>query len=239
MKKGIILILVLCMVLLTGCSDIKPKEALDETPSASVTSDTTVTKENESINNYKYYDVNLINIIDWTTETGAITVPTKIRTNGVTYRYVYNDNGERIAKYIGNDNRVDYTYEQPASGARSVLKSEKNNNYSVEYVYDDVDGIYHLTGLRYNDKDYTYIKDDNGNIIGIKDSAGNTVAEYSYTSKEFTTEVTTTNYTDVNIGDINSMLYENSYYDRETGFCCDYVYTNYIDGTPYQIKMFY
>lgn len=93
--------MVLCMVLLTGCSDIKPKEALDETPSASVMSDTTVTKENESINNYKYYDVNLINIIDWTTETGAITVPTKIRTNGVTYRYVYNDNGERIAKYIG------------------------------------------------------------------------------------------------------------------------------------------
>ena len=82
MKKGIILILVLCMVLLTGCSDIKPKEALDETPSASVESGTTVTKENESINNYKYYDVNLINIIDWTTETGAITVPTKIRTNG-------------------------------------------------------------------------------------------------------------------------------------------------------------
>ena len=166
-------------------------------------------------------------------------MPTKIRTNGVTFRYVYNDNGERIAKYIGNDIRVDYTYEQPASGARSVLKSEKNKNYSVEYVYDDVDGIYHLTGLWYYDEDYTYIKDDNGNIIGIKDSAGNTVAEYSYTSKEFTTEVTTTNYTDVNIGDINSMLYENSYYDRETGFCCDYVYTNYIDGTPYQIKMFY
>ena len=88
MKKGIILILVLCMVSLTGCSDIKPKEASDETPSASVESDTTVTKENESINNYKYYDVNLINIIDWTAETGAITVPTKIRTNGVTYRYV-------------------------------------------------------------------------------------------------------------------------------------------------------
>ena len=88
-------------------------------------------------------------------------------------------------------------------------------------------------------EDLANIKDDNGNIIGIKDSAGNTVAEYSYTSKEFTTEVTTTNYTDVNIGDINSMLYENSYYDRETGFCCDYVYTNYIDGTPYQIKMFY
>ena len=149
MKKRLILILVLCAVSLTGCSDIKPKEASDETPSASVENNTTVTKENESVNNYKYYDVNLINIIDWTTETGAITVPTKIRTNGVTYRYVYNDNGERIAKYIGNDIRVDYTYEQPASGARSVLKSEKNNNYSVEYVYDDVDGIYHLTGLKF------------------------------------------------------------------------------------------
>ena len=90
MKKGLFLILVLCIVSLTGCSDIEPRESSDETPSASVENDITVTKENESVNNYKYYDVNLINIIDWTTETGAITVPTKIRTNGVTYRYVYN-----------------------------------------------------------------------------------------------------------------------------------------------------
>lgn len=36
MKKGIILILVLCMVLLTGCSDIEPKEASDERNAVSI-----------------------------------------------------------------------------------------------------------------------------------------------------------------------------------------------------------
>ena len=239
MKRYALIVIMLLPLMLSGCADADGNNIVTDDNGRLTEAVTPDETENNGLADYEYYDKNKINIVDWTTEIPVITVPAKIIVDGVTYRYVYNDAGDRIAKYAGDDYRIDYEYEQPSSGSKSVLISEMSNQYSVEYTYEDVDGIYYLCGLKYNGKDYTYIKDDSGFITAIKDFDGNVVAEYTYVCKDLSTEVITTNYTDENIGDINSMLFENSYYDRETGFCCDYVYTNYVNGRSYQIKAFY
>lgn len=253
MNRYFVLIVIILSLLLWGCGnnsvtdDIKDNSdtgnAWENTtpvePELPAEEITTPNTEGGTLADYVYYDRSKINIADWTVEIPVITVPAKIITGGVTYRYVYNDDGYRIAKYVGDEYRIDYEYEQPPSGAQQVLKSEKSDKYTVEYTYDDVDGIYRLKGFKYNGNEYSYITDEIGFITGIADSNGDIAAEYSYISHDLSTEVVTSNYTDENIGDINSMLFENAYYDRETGFCCDYVYTNYVDGKAYQIKDFY
>lgn len=128
-----------------------------------------------------------------------------------TITYKYNDEGIRTEKVV-NGIASKYYLE-----GTKVIYEMTGRNLSY-YQYDEQGNI---IGMQYNGTQYYYIKNLQGDIIGILDNELNQVVKYDYDSwgKVIAiTDATGTEITDqTHIGHINPYRYRSYRYDRETG----------------------
>lgn len=128
-----------------------------------------------------------------------------------TITYKYNDEGIRTEKVV-NGIASKYYLE-----GTKVIYEMTGTNLSY-YQYDEQGNI---IGMQYNGTQYYYIKNLQGDIIGILDNELNQVVKYDYDSwgKVIAiTDATGTEITDqTHIGHINPYRYRSYRYDRETG----------------------
>ena len=155
----------------------------------------------------------------------ALGNPTNYRGNAITWQYgkrlvkygdktfAYDGQGRRISK--GN---IKFTYD---SEGRLLKQSN-----GLEFIYDNSGVI----GVKYNNAQYFYRRDAQGNIIAIIDSNGNIVVQYNYDAwgnhkvlNASGVEIVTVN----DIGNLNPFRYRGYYYDTETGLY--YLQTRYYD----------
>lgn len=127
----------------------------------------------------------------------------------LTVNYKYNEDGIRIAKTV---NGVESKYFLEGND----IVYEQRGNDLLYYLYD----ISGLIGLQYNNDIYYYVKNLQGDIIGLLDANHNPVATYEYDSwgsliairdsqeKEITDES--------HIAFLNPFRYRSYYYDTET-----------------------
>ena len=124
-------------------------------------------------------------------------------------RMVYNGDGTRESKEY-----LTFTYD---STGRLIKQSD-----GLEFIYDNSGVI----GVKYNNAQYFYRRDCQGNIIALIDSSGNVVVEYKYDAWG-NHEATVADETYVALAEINPFRYRGYYYDEETGLY--YLQTRYYD----------
>lgn len=139
----------------------------------------------------------------------SITNPEK----GQEISYRYTDEGIRRAKVV-NGEVTRYHLE----GTKVIYEKKDNSNNEIYYFYDNTGDI---IGLRYNRNMYVYLKNLQGDIIGILDNNKSQIVSYTYDSwgkvisvkDEDGKEITDPNH----IGKINPYRYRSYRYDEETG----------------------
>jgi RHS repeat-associated protein len=135
-------------------------------------------------------------------------------TTPITYIYTYNDSGFRTKK-TANGTTNQYYLE----GSRIIAEDRTTSGVTIRlFYYYDANGI---CGFNYNNADYYYIKNLQGDITGILDSAGTTVASYTYDAWGKILSTTGT------MAEINPFRYRGYYYDSETGWY--YLNSRYYD----------
>ena len=135
--------------------------------------------------------------------------------NGVTTSYVYNADGGRHTKTVGGVVTQYITVD-------GVLYGEKTGNNTLVYYYDDKGVPYAFT---HNNVKYYYEYNIQGDVIGLFDSTGARVVQYTYTP--YGALASMTDSTATGVGTLNPIRYRGYYYDAETGFY--YCNTRYYD----------
>ena len=135
--------------------------------------------------------------------------------------YSYNSDGLRVSKTV-NGVKTEYVWDG------SSLIGQKTGNNVLVYLY-AADG---LAGFQYNGVNYYYLKNGQGDVIGILNSSGTLVAKYTYDAWGNLLSVTDAAGTDKSadasfIGNINPIRYRSYYYDTETGVY--YLQSRYYD----------
>ena len=135
--------------------------------------------------------------------------------------YGYNADGLRTFKSVNNI-RTEYVWDG------SSLIGQKTGNNVLVYLY-AADG---LAGFQYNGVNYYYLKNGQGDVVGILDSSGTLVAKYTYDAWGKLLSVTDAAGNDKSadasfIGNINPVRYRSYYYDTETGLY--YLQSRYYD----------
>lgn len=132
-----------------------------------------------------------------------------LNSNSLSVSYKYDLNGIRIKKTV---NGVDTMYY--LDGTKIVY--EKTGNNELYYLY-DINGI---SGLKYNNMIYLFLKNIQGDILGIIDSNSQLVAKYEYDSlgniisiKNANGQIITDN---THVAIVNPFRYRGYYYDKET-----------------------
>jgi len=137
----------------------------------------------------------------------------KTMTDGTTnLSFSYDEEGKRVSKTVGNT-----TWKYVYNGSNLVYMTDGTNYLYFHY---DATGA---SGFTYNNTPYYYLKNAQGDVIGIANSTGTVVTEYSYDA--WGNPVTTT---DNEIGQLNPIRYRGYYYDTETGLY--YVSSRYYDS---------
>ena len=148
----------------------------------------------------------------------------KIENSGynVNVTFKYDENGIRNQKVV-NGVQTDFI----TSGIK-LLGQKTGENVLLWQV----DGNDNTIGFNYNNIPYFYMKNLQGDIVGITDASGNIVAKYTYDSwgklisiKDASDVDKTTDTTF--IGYINPLRYRGYYYDSETGLY--YLNARYYD----------
>ena len=147
--------------------------------------------------------------------------PTSYRGNAVEWQYgtrltkfgdttfTYDGAGRRVSK-----GDISFTYD---SDGRLIKQSN-----GLEFIYDNSGVI----GVKYNNSQYFYRRDCQGNIIALIDNSGNVVVEYKYDAwGNHEAEVASEDY--VALAEINPYRYRGYYYDSETGLY--FLQTRYYD----------
>ena len=170
------------------------------------------------------YDYEGDRLVSYNSESVAYNVlgnPTIYRGNAIEWQYgnrltkygtttfAYDGAGRRVSK--GN---ISFTYD---SDGRLIKQSD-----GLEFIYDNSGVI----GVKYNNAQYFYRRDCQGNIIALIDSSGNVVVEYKYDAWG-NHEATVADETYVALAEINPFRYRGYYYDSETGLY--YLQTRYYD----------
>ena len=131
---------------------------------------------------------------------------------GKRYTYKYNDQGIRTEKVV---NGVVHKYY--LQGEQII--AERYGNNLIKFYYDTTG----VCGFNYNDTDYYYQKNIQGDILRIFDKNGNLKAEYSYDAWGKCTIKSNVS----NIAAINPFRYRGYYHDDETGLY--YLTARYYD----------
>lgn len=141
-----------------------------------------------------------------------------LQTDDSDISYKYNADGVRIEKSVGTE-KISYIVDG------TLVLSEKHSDGKRLYFYYDPAG--NVLGFEYYESEndstpdmYYYVKNAQGDVIGIIDNTGATVVKYSYNAWGKILSVT-----DNDIAQINPFRYRSYYYDNETGF--------YLTGTRY------
>ena len=138
---------------------------------------------------------------------------------GLSASYVYNSDGIRTQKTV---NGVTTNYYLDGS---SVLRQVTGNDV-LEFFY-DANGV---LGFYYNNTPYYYLKNLQGDIVGILDANGTQVVSYTYDAWGAPLSVTGT--AADTIGQLNPFRYRSYYYDNETGLY--YLNSRYYDPQTYR-----
>ena len=133
---------------------------------------------------------------------------------GLSASYVYNSDGIRTQKTV---NGVTTNYYLDGN---SILRQVTGNDV-LEFFY-DTNGV---LGFYYNNTPYYYLKNLQGDIVGILDANGTQVVSYTYDAWGAPLSVTGT--AADTIGQINPFRYRSYYYDNETGLY--YLNSRYYD----------
>jgi RHS repeat-associated protein len=132
--------------------------------------------------------------------------------NGNTIIYKYNDSGIRTQKTVNG-----VTTKYYLSGDKVTY--ETNGTDNIHYTYESSDN---LVSMNLNGTEYYYIRNAQGDIIGLIDSNGTQVANYTYDTWGKLISIKDENGNDVT-NDTNNVGYKNPYryrgyrYDTETG----------------------
>ena len=144
------------------------------------------------------------------------------KVDGKNISFSYGSDGLRLRKKVGGTT-TDFTW------VDRKLTSQTSGNNTMYFVYDYNN---QLLGFSYNNSEYYYVKNLQGDIIAIIDGQGNCIAEYDYDAYGKLLSVTDGNGNDVSansthIANVNPMRYRGYYYDTETGFY--YLQNRYYD----------
>ena len=134
-------------------------------------------------------------------------------TSGLEVSYRYDENGIRRAKVL---NGVVTRYH--TEGDKVIYEKVDGSDNIIYYSYDENGNI---IGLKYNDTQYYYIKNIQGDIIGILDNNLQQIVSYTYTSWGELISIKDSNGNEItsqtHIGIINPYRYRSYRYDTETG----------------------
>jgi len=126
-------------------------------------------------------------------------------TTNTNLEFKYNDSGIRTEKTV-NGVTTKYTL----SGHQVSL--EDNGTDQIHYTY-DANGS--LISMNLNGDEYYYIRNAQGDVIGLYDSNGTEVVSYSYDA--WGKLISTTGSLASTVGEKNPYLYRGYRYDTETG----------------------
>ncbi|WP_238882331.1 DNRLRE domain-containing protein [Clostridium sp. YIM B02551] len=134
---------------------------------------------------------------------------TGITGNGKTILYKYNDSGIRTEK---NVNGVVSKY---TLNGDKVVYEEVTNGSTVDKIYYTYDASNNLISIKLNGTEYFYVRNGQGDIIGLVDTNGTQVVSYSYDSwgKLLSIDGTLKD----TLGIKNPYRYRGYRYDTETG----------------------
>lgn len=126
------------------------------------------------------------------------------KADGTKIAYTYNHSGQRVSKTVGG---VKHTYFYSGN----LLMREKASGLDMKFSYNSVGNP---VSILYNNIEYYYVKNLQGDIIGLIDAAGTWVVEYSYDvwgniRSVFGSMAST-------LGQDNPIRYRGYYYDAET-----------------------
>ena len=133
----------------------------------------------------------------------------------LTMSFKYDFNGIRTKKTV-NGVDTEYFY------VGDMLVSQKTGNETINFAYTAGGAPY---GFTYNGTSYFYLTNIQGDIIGIYDSNGNVVVEYTYDSWGKLISITGSHAS--TIGVKNPLRYRGYYYDTETSLY--YLQSRYYD----------
>ena len=123
---------------------------------------------------------------------------------GVTISYDYDADGHRVSKTV-NGQETEYYYQ----GDRLI--EVKQGNTWLHYNYDSIGPA----SAKYVDTIYYFLRNAQGDILGIVDSWGNEVVSYSYDA--WGNVLSTTGSMASTLGMLNVLRYRGYVYDDETG----------------------
>ncbi len=160
---------------------------------------------------YDRYDSSYINFISKGNGFINNTFSNWWNSNSNSIFYNYNDNGIRTQKRV-NEKTTDYYLD-----GDKVLY-EKTGNNIIYYIYDAENN---LLGFKYNETQYYYVRNAQGDIIQILDNNLKCVVSYTYDTWGVLVKITDGAGLDVtndsnNIGNINPYRYRGYRYDNET-----------------------
>ena len=137
--------------------------------------------------------------------------------------YSYNADGIRTRKLRSNGETTDY-YLNGSNIITQITNSILNPDHSVrlDFYYDESSS---LLGFAYDGQDYWYIRNGQGDIIGILDKGGTQVVSYTYDS--WGVPISTTGTLADTIGQLNPFRYRGYYFDAELGLY--YLNSRYYD----------
>ena len=140
---------------------------------------------------------------------------TSISKSGTTRTYTYNNDGLRTTKTV-DGTTTSYAYQG------SLLMAQQSTGKSLYFSYDTTGKA---VSVNYNGTEYYYLRNGQGDIVGLLDQSGTKVVSYTYDSwgKLISTEGTVAS----TLGVDNPLRYRGYYYDVESGFY--YVSSRYYD----------
>ena len=187
---------------------------------------TNVKQNGETVKSYTYGDSTWRDLL---TEYNGQTITYDQIGNPLTYRgkNMTWQNGRRLAGITDANNTIAYAYD--ADGNRisktvngvttdyvvidGTLAGEIKGGNKLAFLYDESGTKY---GFVYNGATYFYNLNLQGDVVGIYDSTGAEVVNYTY--DEWGKILSATGTLASTIGQINPIRYRGYYYDNETGF---------------------
>ncbi len=139
----------------------------------------------------------------------------KMLKNGYNIVCKYDDGGIRTEKVVNNVKTEFIT------DGMQILAQKTGDNTIIWQI--DENGS--VLGFLYNNTQYYYLKNAQGDIVAIADAAGIKVVDYVYDSWGKLISISDTS--GCNIGEINPLRYRGYYYDSETGLY--YLNARYYD----------